>query len=850
MNAEEQPRSPTLNVASTWELEDGSDHSIANQEYSLTLTCFNTKHPTALPTSLPTERPSLAPTLAPTMICGEITVTGTMNAAFDGKYAKQSTLVNELPFWKSRSDIVGDAELMFYEGLRGQRWKLQTAGSSYYGPVVVSGEDYRMPPGIAGLEHVYPAANWERFEDMVDGASQTFAIRFSCTDTAVPTMAPSVSPTVSPTRVPTDGPTPQCGAITIYGSSCDGESYNGVYNKMTYTQTGSRDARTYWVARNDVGGVIDSNLDAKLYYYEGVYGNRWALEGPTCTFFAPKPTNEDKAKMPSGVSDYFGSGTWFRVTRHENVIEDYLQEVTLELVCSDTKFPTALPSKAPTEHPSRAPTLHPTATCTTVRVAGTIYNGLYRRQSNSINNHDWWKARNDVPTIGSGLNIRMFFYIRDEAQYWKIEGPNGSYLASADHKTIRNVIGDDRRPHGLDDYYGQSAWTFNQPTAETREENSALDSTQVNVELICYDEEFETMKPTLQPTEAPTMAPTNAPTQTCASLTVTGAGADFNGQYNKQPNPVNNYAWWKAREDVDDASAKIYFYTGINGNRWKIEGTDISYYSAEAVSIGRRGDSDTPSEIGTWEHFKNDFASAQTAGASQFMITVVCDDTRMPTVLPTLVPTEHPTRIPTQHPTEICGSLEVSGSTEFNGFYTKSVCGTSDCWRSRNDVNDNKPVKLYLYSGSFTTNAGSRWKLEGESTSYYAREQTLSTGDAIRVWEASGDDWEQVGKDLIAHSGDQFTVNIKCTDTAHPTEVPTLSPTALPTELPTKAPTEACVAVEITIDGSSAGVYVKESAKLNFHDNWTARDGSDARLFFYEGVMRENRTLEDRVRWT
>lgn len=101
------------------------------------------------------------------------------------------------------------------------------------------------------------------------------------------------------------------------------------------------------------------------------------------------------------------------------------------------------------------------------------------------------------------------------------------------------------------------------------------------------------------------------------------------------------------------------------------------------------------------------------------------------------------------------------------------------------------------------------------------------------MWESSGADWEQIGKDLIAHSGDQFTVNIKCSDTAFPTSEPTDSPTVSPTELPTMAPTEMCTAIEITISGVSAGVYIKDATKLNSHDRWTARrQGDDSRLFF------------------
>ena len=86
-------------------------------------------------------------------------------------------------------------------------------------------------------------------------------------DCAVKTPSPIVTFVVSASQRLL---TPACAAIRIYGSNVSTESavasYDGVYNKMMYN------GKTYWAARNDVGGVTDSNLDVKLYYYEGVYG--------------------------------------------------------------------------------------------------------------------------------------------------------------------------------------------------------------------------------------------------------------------------------------------------------------------------------------------------------------------------------------------------------------------------------------------------------------------------------------------------------------------------------------------------------------------------------------------------
>ena len=52
-------------------------------------------------------------------------------------------------------------------------------------------------------------------------------------------------------------------------------AYN-LWNKTTVT----------WTSRNDVGG-IGRDLQVQLYYYEGMFGRRWRLEGPDYSWWAP-----------------------------------------------------------------------------------------------------------------------------------------------------------------------------------------------------------------------------------------------------------------------------------------------------------------------------------------------------------------------------------------------------------------------------------------------------------------------------------------------------------------------------------------------------------------------------------
>ena len=97
----------------------------------------------------------------------------------------------------------------------------------------------------------------------------------------------------------------------------------------------------------------------------------------------------------------------------------------------------------------------------------------------------------------------------------------------------------------------------------------------VELSIICTDTRHPTSEPTQSPTFSPTKAPTTAPTETCASLVVTGPQFST-GVYNKAVDEINGMEWWQSRNDVDNGSAKLYYYVGMQGRRWRLEGTTYS----------------------------------------------------------------------------------------------------------------------------------------------------------------------------------------------------------------------------------------------------------------------------------
>ena len=79
--------------------------------------------------------------------------------------------------------------------------------------------------------------------------------------------------------------------------------------------------------------------------------------------------------------------------------------VSVDIECFDTKHPTLSPSVAPT---TPAPTLAPTEICQAIDVAvaaGGVqtYNGIYNKQTSTINGYDWWVQSSNTKHFRSTL---------------------------------------------------------------------------------------------------------------------------------------------------------------------------------------------------------------------------------------------------------------------------------------------------------------------------------------------------------------------------------------------------------------------------------------------------------------
>ena len=136
-----------------------------------------------------------------------------------------------------------------------------------------------------------------------------------------------------------------------------------------------------------------------------------------------------------GLNAYFGENNWFQFSMNYPSTM-----VTVTILCFDTRHPTYAPSIAPT---TPAPTLAPTEMCTavTVTVSGThavkTYDGVYNKQSTTINGYDWWVARNDVGATDATANATIYFSASHNR--WVIEAPDVYWEANITHHSIGQV---------------------------------------------------------------------------------------------------------------------------------------------------------------------------------------------------------------------------------------------------------------------------------------------------------------------------------------------------------------------------------------------------------------------------
>ena len=192
--------------------------------------------------------------------------------------------------------------------------------------------------------------------------------------------------------------------------------------------------------------------------------------------------------------------------------------VNVAIVCFDTKHPTYAPSVAPT---TPAPTLAPTEICASIKVEVDVtkdpgvstYNGVYNKQSSTINGYDWWVSRNDVGATDASGNATIYFSTSHNR--WVIEASDIYWEANTTQHSIGQVDDghlnkeDDRRqPHGINDYFGKHKWL---------QYSMNYASGMLFIDITCYDTKHPTYAPSIAPTTA---APTLAPTEICESVTV------------------------------------------------------------------------------------------------------------------------------------------------------------------------------------------------------------------------------------------------------------------------------------------------------------------------------------------
>ena len=123
--------------------------------------------------------------------------------------------------------------------------------------------------------------------------------------------------------------------------------YNGIYDKQTTEVNG----REWWRARGDA----NADTGASLYWSD--VKNRWTLEAPDTRWEAVETRQEEDYRIPRGVQEYFGLGTWTQLASDPS---DESGHVAVTVSCVDTAHPTFDPTEQPSEDPSQQPTEVPT----------------------------------------------------------------------------------------------------------------------------------------------------------------------------------------------------------------------------------------------------------------------------------------------------------------------------------------------------------------------------------------------------------------------------------------------------------------------------------------------------------
>jgi hypothetical protein len=145
---------------------------------------------------------------------------------------------------------------------------------------------------------------------------------------------------------------------------------------------------------------------------------------------------------------------------------------------------------------------------------------------------------------------------------------------------------DNRRPHGLSYYFGKK-FKWERTGGELEDRLDTIEDKFVEIEIQCFNTKFPTQSPTVSPTFSPTASPTSSPTDGCPAMILTGTQVSYDGIYYLQTGTINGLRWWMSRDDVGGIGKglqiKLYYYKGMRGDRWRLEGPDYSFWAPDDI---------------------------------------------------------------------------------------------------------------------------------------------------------------------------------------------------------------------------------------------------------------------------
>jgi len=777
-----------------------------------------TKSPTTFPTSIPTDSPTRYPTFE---LCPCIFVVNASVIDFAGMYQLSAADYNDHARWVN------------YDNSADIYWADQAALQEYW--VIAAEENYAVAQDSTGRWGFTPPIGehkWKIFIGTFVGGGMNGLLTLECT-----TCAPTPSPTLAPTSLSTPSPTTPSPTIipTPSPSSTPSLVPSASPTKLPTTLDPTPLSAEPTLMPSPSPTAIPTSSEPSLSpslmpspspsLTPSVMPTPGPTKAPIVPTLMPSPSptllpttrvpSQSPSSMPSPSPTALPSILPTRMPSH--VPDTLIPSTSPSLMptpspsAAPSVFPSPSPTLPPSLSPTVAPTSSPTVTCLCLTVEDpdnslTDYVGTYRHQYNYSPNTDKWMWER----VGYGRNELLYFsQFGTSAARWVLKGTS----------------------------YGEWAETSADPAEATPPESATwliyddAGNFYQNFNISCSQCEV-TPAPTPDPTEAPTQHPTTllptavptaSPTPYCKVLNVTDLTNGFyTGSFEMDVLSYNDRIMWTNKETGESihwADLAMFNNEEPVENIWMIGFTQAEgELDPHFLVYTEFSEHEHPpfDQVTSWKEYTYNEYINQTSD-----VAIMCEDTDMPTMSPTLSPTH-----------KFCAEMYVKTCCDpvYSALDGKYKAETHRGGKNMYSNSENNYDLYYteVYDGGF-------WSIRSEDDSLFWVKSSEYNGP-YPAWSAN---W-----DLQYHSADDFDVSImiNCSesfspttvptsvpssvptleaDTLQPSKMPTFLPTNRPSGVPTPAPSGPCTALYIDdIDGIFNGTFSRLSDTKNGKPQW------------------------------